>query len=136
MEIQDSGLFLVRKSNGLLAQLQVLVTITEIMVLFLSVDSNKEINDLIRLLCLLGKYHIHKARFLQFIPSVILFHIELKTFYESVCKVPKNKKAFKTSSLLKEIIKCIARWNIAPVNYLTHLSTFMNLCWNIYCYFF
>ena len=52
---------------------KILVTIMEDMVLFLSVESNnKETNDVIKLLCLLGKFHIHKARFLQFIPNETL----------------------------------------------------------------
>lgn len=89
---------------------KILVTITEDMVLFLSVESNnKEINDVIKLLCLLGKFHIHKAKFLQFIPNETLFKVELNIFYDSVCNVPKNKKALKTSSLLGKIVDCPAR---------------------------
>lgn len=46
---------------------KVLVTITEALVSCLSVGSNnKEINDVMKLLYLLGKHHIHKDRFHQF----------------------------------------------------------------------
>ena len=38
-------------------------------------------------------------------------YVELKTFYDSVCKEPENKKALKTSSLLKHIVTD-CRWNI------------------------
>ncbi len=67
---------------------KVLVPITEGMVLFLNAESNNnEVNNVIKLLCLLGKFHIHKARFLQFLPNKNLFYVELQTFYASVCKV-------------------------------------------------
>ena len=65
---------------------------------------------MIKMLCLLGKFHIHKARFLQFPPNETLFKAELSIlFYDSVCNVPKNKKALKTSSLLKKIVDCTVR---------------------------
>ena len=80
-----------------------LVPITESMVLFLDVKSdNIEVDSLIKLLCLLGKYHIHKARFLQSTPNKNLFCIELRIFYDAVCKVSKDRKALKTSGLLKK----------------------------------
>lgn len=60
---------------------KVVVTITEVKVLFLSVESNnKEIIDVIKLLCLLGKFHSHKARFLQFILNETLSKVELIIF--------------------------------------------------------
>ncbi len=89
---------------------KVLITINEGMVLFLNaVCNNKEVNNIIKLLCILGKFHIHKVRFLQALPNEFLFYVELKSFYNSVCKVLKNKKALKTSSLMENIMAHITR---------------------------
>lgn len=68
-----------------------------------------EINDVIKFLCLLGKY-IHKVRFLQFIPHETLFSVELKTFYDSVCKEPENTKR---SSSVKHVVETYRQNNAA-----------------------
>lgn len=56
------------------------------------------------------KYHIHKARFLQFIPNETLFYVELKTFYDSVCKEPENTKR---SSSVKHVVETYRQNNAA-----------------------
>lgn len=86
------------------------ITITENMVLFLHVDcKNNEVNNSIKLLCLMGKFHIHKARFLQAVPQEKIFYVELKSFYDVVSLISKNKKAIKTSALVEKLITHITR---------------------------
>lgn len=65
---------------------------------------------MINLLCLVGKFHIHEDKFLQFITNESLFSVELKTFYDSVCKEPENTKR---SSSVKHVVETYRQNNAA-----------------------
>ncbi len=57
-----------QKSLSIWESHKILMPITEGMVLFLNVESdNFEVNNVMKLLCLLGKYHIHKSRFVSMV---------------------------------------------------------------------
>ena len=73
-----------------------LVHISEEIVLFLNSNTGFIVIDItIKLLCLLGKFHIQKARILHSKPNFNLFLFELKILFESISKL-NNKKAVTT----------------------------------------
>ncbi len=78
------------------------------MVLFLDCDPGLvEMDNIITNLVLFGKYHLHKAQCMLTIPNGKLFCIDLKIFYESVTSIQNNRKAVKTSQLLKRILEVL-----------------------------
>ncbi len=84
------------------------IDINDIMVLFLDCDTGLvEMDNIITILILLGKYHIHKAKCMLNVPNGKLFSIDLRILYESLTSIQNNRKAIKTSQLLKRIIDVI-----------------------------
>ncbi len=84
------------------------IDINYIMVLFLDCDTGLvEMDNIIKILILFGKYHIHKAKCMLNVPNGKLFSIDLRIFYESLTSIQNNRKAIKTSQLLKRIIDVI-----------------------------
>ncbi len=78
------------------------------MVLFLDCDTALvEMDTIIKILILFGKYHIHKAKCMLNVPNSRLFSIDLRIFYESLTSIKNNCKGIKTSQLLKRIIDVI-----------------------------
>ncbi len=70
------------------------VDINDIMVLFLDCDTGLvEMDNIIKILVLFGKYHIHKAKCMLNVPNGRLFSIDLKIFYESLTLIQNNRKA-------------------------------------------
>ncbi len=83
-----------------------LVPILKDMVLFLNCNSgSKCVDDMIEFICLTGKYHIHKMKFLQTKPNINLFCVVLRYLFDSISRITSNKKAIKTSKILGKIIK-------------------------------
>ncbi len=84
------------------------IYINDIMVLFLDCDTGLvEMDNIIKILILFGKYHIHKAKCMLNVANGKLFSIDLRIFYESLTSIQINRKAIKTSQLLKRIIDVI-----------------------------
>lgn len=75
------------------------------MVLFLDCDTGLlEMDNIIKMIVLLEKYHIHKAKHTLTVPNGRLFSIDLKGFYDSLTSIQNNCKAVKTSQLLNRIL--------------------------------
>ncbi len=84
------------------------IDINDIMVLLMDCDTGLvEMDNIITILILFGKYHIHKAKCLLNVPNGKLFSIDLRIFYESLTSIQNNRKAIKTSQVLKRIIDVI-----------------------------
>ena len=80
-----------------------LVHISEEMVLFLNSNTGCIVIDItITLLCLLGKFHIHKARILHSKPNFNLFLFELK-YYLNLFLNYTTKKQLKLQNILDKI---------------------------------
>ncbi len=72
---------------------------------FHSKDSNLE--HTVLLLCLLGKFHLHKARIIHCKPNFRMFSFDIKisfTSFKNVSK-PLNSKASKTFNILESVVR-------------------------------
>lgn len=61
-----------------------------------------DIEHIVNLFILLGKFHIHKAKFLNYKPSFNLMLVEIKDYFEMLDKI-ENKDACKTLSIAKQL---------------------------------
>ncbi len=61
-------------------------------------------DNVIKIIVIFGKYHIHKAKCMLALPTGRLFSIDLNIFYESLTSIQNNRRAVKTSQLLKRIL--------------------------------
>ncbi len=83
-----------------------LCNISPVKVLFHSVVSdNRELEDDLDFICMMGKFHIHKARCLNFKPNCKIFASDLLLLYLSFQRISSKKKALKTSNLIHKIHK-------------------------------
>ncbi len=82
-----------------------LCNISAVKVLFHSVVSDsRELEDVLDFICMMGKFHIHKARCLNFKPNCQIFSSDLLLLYSSLQRISSNKKALKTSNIIKKLI--------------------------------
>ena len=82
-----------------------LIPITEEMVLFLHcVTDSHHTENAVKLCCILGKFHIHKARVLKFIPNFHLYRNELRYLANSMSGLTTYKKGYKTHQILNQLL--------------------------------
>lgn len=66
------------------------------------VHKNKNIEFMVNLYILYAKFHIHKAKFLNYKPSFITLSTEIKQYYQILKKI-NNKKAIKTINIAEQL---------------------------------
>ena len=82
-----------------------IIKIEEPMILFLDCNTGSDIIDnALKVIILLGKFHIHKAKVMSITPAFKFFCKDLKIFYDSLNLITINKKCIKTSLILKKVI--------------------------------
>jgi len=69
---------------------------------YVSVESS--LCNIVNLFTLLGKFHIHKAKFSKAKPCFTFFQMETDIYFESLIRV-KNKKAILATELYSKIFK-------------------------------
>ena len=65
-------------------------------------NKNVKIQQLVNLMILVAKFHIHKAKFSKSCPSLVSFKVEFNLYCESI-QLISNKKCDSTVSLIKEL---------------------------------
>ena len=63
-------------------------------------NQNHKIQQLVNLMILVAKFHIHKAKFSKSCPSLVLFKVDFKMYFESI-QLINNKKCNTTVNLIK-----------------------------------
>lgn len=94
-------------------------------------DKKHKLQWTVNLLILLGKLHIHKAKFLRSCPSFESFRSEFKKYFESV-QIINNKTCAHTVKMLQEVFQ---RNVIYGQIILSCLYYFLNVFIHYGCYF-
>lgn len=79
-------------------------------------------NNALKLICLVGKYHIHEFRVLQITPNIRQFCVELQYLFDSVSMIAPNKKATETSQIIGKKTFSVQCISISKVLYPTRLE--------------
>jgi len=89
-----------------------IIRIDEAMIIFLDCNSGSDIIDnTLKLIILLGKFYIHKAKVMSIKPSFNFFCKDVKIFHDSLNSITRNKECIKhlKFNVLLYNVKCVFR---------------------------